>query len=233
MVERVIAELNKYRTPAHQIDNQQFNKEKVTARVIRTPIVRRISTDQFASIRALPTKEIFLLCDRLLAAKRDEERTVAFDWAYRCRKRFQIRDFARLERWLKQYVEAWGSCDDLCCHPLGHFLYAFPEKVPHLVRWTGSSNRWLRRASAVALIPSLRAGKQLDFALGIADRLLPDEDDLVQIGYGWMLKEATKIFPKQVFTYVLKHKDEMPRTALRYAIEKLPKNMRLQAMKRD
>ena len=60
-----------------------------------------------------------------------------------------------------------------------------------------------------------------------------DKDDLVQKGYGWMLKEAGNRFPKEVFEHVMKHKREMPRTALRYAIEKLPVELRKEAMKRD
>lgn len=48
-----------------------------------------------------------------------------------------------------------------------------------------------------------------------------------------MLKEASNLYPKEVFDYVMQHKDIMPRTALRYAIEKYPKKLRKKAMKRD
>ena len=64
----------------------------------------------------------------------------------------------------------------------------------------------------------------------IADILLLDKDDMVQKGYGWMLKEASNHEPKKVFEYVMRHKKEMPRTALRYAIEKLSPDLRKQAM---
>jgi len=57
-----------------------------------------------------------------------------------------------------------------------------------------------------------------------------DEDDLVQKGYGWMLKVAADAWQKDVFEYVMKNKKEMPRTALRYAIEKMPKNLKQKAM---
>ena len=66
----------------------------------------------------------------------------------------------------------------------------------------------------------------------IADSLLQDTDDLVQKGYGWMLKEASKKHQKQVFDYILKNKYKMPRTALRYAIEKMPADLKKQAMKK-
>lgn len=60
--------------------------------------------------------------------------------------------------------------------------------------------------------------------------MLLDKDDLVQKGYGWMLKAASEAHQKEVFGYVMKNKGNMPRTALRYAIEKMPKELRAKAM---
>jgi len=105
-----------------------------------------------------------------------------------------------------------------------------------------SKNRWVKRASAVVHIyptnklSSFRkdiiknSQKYLTDIFKIADILLLDQDDLVQKGYGWMLKEASNVFPQEVFKYVMKHKATMPRTALRYAIEKLPAKLKKQAM---
>jgi len=53
---------------------------------------------------------------------------------------------------------------------------------------------------------------------------------LVQKGYGWMLKAASIGNQKAVFDFVVKYKDKMPRTALRYAIEKMPAKLKKQAM---
>ena len=66
----------------------------------------------------------------------------------------------------------------------------------------------------------------------IADILLEDKDDLVQKGYGWLLKEASRTHQDQVFEYVMRNKAVMPRTALRYAIEKMPEELRRKAMER-
>ena len=57
-----------------------------------------------------------------------------------------------------------------------------------------------------------------------------DKEDLVRKGYGWMLKVAADVYQKDVFNYVMKHKKRMPRTSLRYAIEKMPQTMRKKAM---
>jgi 3-methyladenine DNA glycosylase AlkD len=93
-------------------------------------------------------------------------------------------------------------------------------------------HRWMKRAAAVSLILPARHGKFLSDIFEIADILLLDKDDMVQKGYGWMLKEAAKPYQKEVFDYVVKHKAVMPRTALRYAIEQMPPEMRAEAMKK-
>ena len=70
-------------------------------------------------------------------------------------------------------------------------------------------------------------------ALEIADTLLSDGDDIVQKGYGWLLKEESRAHQKEVFGYVVKNRGIMPRTALRYAIELMPKELKAEAMKKN
>jgi 3-methyladenine DNA glycosylase AlkD len=53
---------------------------------------------------------------------------------------------------------------------------------------------------------------------------------MVQKGYGWMLKAASQAHQEQVFNYVFRKKKTMPRTSLRYAIEKMPQELRIKAM---
>jgi 3-methyladenine DNA glycosylase AlkD len=136
------------------------------------------------------------------------------------------------ERWLEVYVDGWGNCDDLCTHALGDFVLRYPEFTARLMDWTRSENRWLRRASAVTLIYAARRGKLLEQVFEVADALLTDPDDMVQKGYGWMLKVASKTHQDEVYAYVLRNREAMPRTALRYAIEKMPEEPRREAMKR-
>ena len=59
-----------------------------------------------------------------------------------------------------------------------------------------------------------------------------DNDDLVQKGYGWALKVTADTHQKKVFDFVMKHKHHMPRTALRYAIEKMPKELKRKCMEK-
>jgi 3-methyladenine DNA glycosylase AlkD len=199
---------------------------------LSTSVVRAIGRAHYAEVKPLDKAALFDLCEALLETGDWRLRIIAFAWAYRRRRQYTVSDFARFERWLRRYVDGWGSCDDVCTHAFGALLYQYPALVPQAQAWSQSENRWLRRAAAVVLIYGLRRDAHLNAAFATADLLLTDEDDLVQKGYGWMLKEASKRTPRPVFDYVMAHKEVMPRTALRYAIEKLEPHLRKQAMAR-
>ncbi|MBU7043024.1 MAG: DNA alkylation repair protein [Theionarchaea archaeon] len=216
-----------------QIDLAKKYKLNPQTRGIKTGVIRKISRKFYQEVKEKSKEDIFSLCTELLKTGFSEEKVIAFDWAFRLKGQFEPSDFPILESWLHTYVEDWGACDDLCTHALGAFIYQYPAFIHNLKRWTASPNRWVRRAAAVSLIYSVRRGKYLEKVFTIADLLLEDADDMVQKGYGWMLKVATRHIPDEVFAYVLNHKKTMPRTSLRYAIEKLPPDKKKEAMRRD
>jgi len=198
-----------------------------------SPTVRKISAKYFSQAKRKTKEELFRFCEELLSSSYSEETTIAFDWAFRLRRQYEESDFRVFESWLKEYVHSWGTCDDLCTHAFGAFIFQFPKFISNVKEWTQSPNRWIRRASAVVTIYSVRRQKHLKEIFEIADILLTDPDVMVQKGYGWMLKETSNHYPKEVFDYVIRHRREMPRTSLRYAIEKLPLDLKEETMKKE
>jgi len=211
---------------------QRFFKEEVKVYGVKSPIVGKIAKKYFNEIKRKDKKEIFSLCEQLLETGYCEDAFIAFDWSYRMHKNYKPDDMEMFERWIEKYVDNWAKCDTLCNHSIGSFIEQFPRYIDNLKSWAGAGNRWFRRASAVTLILPARKGRFLEDIFEISDSLLRDKDDLVQKGYGWMLKEASKVHQSEVFNYVMNNKKDMPRTALRYAIEKMPKDLREQAMKK-
>ena len=211
---------------------KRFFKEEVKFHGVMSAQVKKIAAKYFREIKDQDKNEIFTLCENLLQAEYGEEAFIAFEWAYSLRKKYVPEDFAVFERWVDRYVDNWAKCDTLCNHTIGCFVEMYPEFIERLAAWARSENRWLRRASAVTLILPARKGLFLKEVFEISDILLMDKDDMVQKGYGWMLKEASKKHQADVFDYVMSKKARMPRTALRYAIEKMPVEMRRRAMER-
>ncbi|MBD3192755.1 MAG: DNA alkylation repair protein [Candidatus Heimdallarchaeota archaeon] len=203
---------------------------------IRTPAVRKIANASFRMLKEqniTAIDEVLGYCDALLQERISELRTIAVQWSSKCKKQFQPKHFKVFEQWLNESVTGWGSCDDLCVKSLGEFLFQYPEFIPRIKQnWTTSENLWVRRASAVIFIYSLRREKYLEHIFDIADALFTDEEKYVLKGYGWMLKEASNKFQTAVYDYVKKRKATMPRLSLRYAIEKMPEPMRKELMSR-
>lgn len=214
---------------------EEREKENITYYGVKTPIVRDIGKLYFNKLKEIgitDIDDIAIFCERLLERKISELRTIAFQWFFRVKKQYEKKHFKILERWLKTYVTGWGSTDDLCTHALGYFLYTFPEYAKTTQQWSKSLNVWVRRAAAVSLIYGLRRGKFKPQCFEVADSLVNDTEKYVLKGYGWMLKEASKHFQEKVFNYVMKNKERMPRLSLRYAIEKMPKELKIKAMKK-
>jgi len=92
--------------------------------------------------------------------------------------------------------------------------------------WARDRNMWVRRAAAVALIPSVRQGLARDLAYEIAQRLHADEEDLIQKAVGWLLPEARKIDRPRLECYLRAQGAAIPRTTVRYAIERFPERKR-------
>lgn len=213
----------------------RFFKEEVKCYGVKSSIVGKVAKDCFKELKQAgkaDKKNVFSIAEKLLQSDYCEEAYIASEWAYLVRDEYTEADFAVFERWVKNYVNNWAKCDTLCNHAVGSFIEEFPDYVENLKAWAKSDNRWLRRASAVTLILPARKGLFLPEVFAIANILLTDKDDLVRKGYGWMLKEASKPHQQEVFEYVMANKKEMPRTSLRYAIEKFPPDLRAEAMKK-
>jgi len=232
IIDKLRAELSANSDEQIQKTSQHFFKERVRCYGIKSATVERISKEYFKTLKAASKTEIFDLCEELWRSSMIEESFVACNWSYSICKNYEPNDLKVFEKWIGSYVNNWASCDTLCNHTVGEFLEMYPESISELKHWATSNNRWMKRASAVSLIIPARHGKFLKQILEIADILLLDPDDMVQKGYGWMLKAASQAHENEIFEYVMSHKAVMPRTALRYAIEKMPSELKTNAMKK-
>lgn len=197
---------------------------------VRVPVVRRLAAKFYPEVKGMPKQDFFRLVEALLMTDYLEEALVGFVWL-RCRQaEFDQRDFVVFERWLKKYINNWPKCDDFCPHIIGFLLQKYPELLPRTLVWARSKKRFVKRAAAVSLLTPIRHQNVLPQVFQVAEVLLEDSDDLVQKGYGWLLKVAADFYREEVLAFVMDHKSKMPRTALRYAIEKMPPNVKRQAM---
>lgn len=213
-----------------KISSQRFFKEVHTFYGVKGALVHKISKEIYKEIKHLGKEDVFGLCEELWKSGIMEETIVACNLSYYKRMDYEPVDFELFKRWIGSYINNWASCDTFCNHTVGAFIEMYPDYLGELMKFTRSENRWMRRAAAVSLIVPAKKGMFLNTVFRIADSLLMDQDDMVQKGYGWMLKVTSHSHQQEVFDYVMKNKSVMPRTALRYSIEKMPKELKTEAM---
>lgn len=232
VITQIRQELKNHADPEIRKTSQRFFKEKISCYGMKTATVIVIAKKYWKAVKDRPKTQIFALCEELYQSGYLEESFIVSNWAHALSGRYEQEDLVVFRHWIDTYITNWAACDSFCNHTMGSFIEQYPESIDELKQWTLSQNRWMRRAAAVSLIVPAKHGKFLKEVFEIADLVLPDGDDMVRKGYGWLLKEASRKHQKDVFDYIMKNRKTMPRTALRYAIELMPTELKGPAMKR-
>lgn len=126
-------------------------------------------------------------------------------------------------------INNWDLVDLGCLYMTGSYLFDKPRK--DLYKLAKSKNLWERRTAILSTCYFIRQN-DLDDTFAIATLLLKDKEDLVHKATGWMLRFAGDKDQKRLLQYLDMHAATMPRTLLRNAIEKFPKNLKEKYMAR-
>ncbi|MBN2108728.1 MAG: DNA alkylation repair protein, partial [Deltaproteobacteria bacterium] len=141
-------------------------------------------------------------------------------------KKSDARQRARIYRVYRQntrHINSWDLVDASAHHIMGDYLFRRCREP--LYRLAASPVMWERRIAVIATWHFIGQGDYAD-TLRIADMLLADREDLIHKAVGWMLREIGKRDEETAHAYLKAHCCDMPRTMLRYAIERFPEHLR-------
>lgn len=177
---------------------------------ITVPVIRRIAHRYVA----LPLEEV----GKLLASPIHEHRFAALEILV---AKYKGNEQAVYDFYLKntRWVNNWDLVDTSAPYIVGEHLLTRPRRV--LYKLAKSRSLWEHRIAMVSTMPLIRAG-QLEDTFAIAKILLSDDHDLIHKAVGWMLREAGKRDAPALVRFLEQHYERMPRTTLRYAIERFP-----------
>ena len=181
---------------------------------VTTPQLRSVA----AEYRNLPLDEL----QKLLESPVYEVRSTALHILVLQAKRanaFKFKKIVEFYRSNYRYVNNWDLVDLSARAILGTYLLDRSRK--ELYNMAVSHNMWERRISIIATYAFIREN-DFDDTFKISEMLLNDPEDLMHKAVGWMLREVGKRSPLVLKKFLSEHSHEMPRTALRYAIEKFP-----------
>jgi 3-methyladenine DNA glycosylase AlkD len=213
---------------------ERYFKEAVRSYGVSAPVVRSLAKEiHEATRREWTIAEAVDLCERLLPRPELEAKSVAALVLLRRQKEYTRPLFRAIHKWLaNDYFNNWAAVDVFCPQALGALLARYPELLPRIEKWAGDPNRWVRRASIVAFLKLVKKEEFLGAAYAMAARHFASRDDLVQKAAGWLLREAGKRDMKRLEKFLLAHGAAIPRTTLRYAIERFQEKKRRQLLRR-
>ena len=127
-------------------------------------------------------------------------------------------------------INNWDLVDSSAPYIVGDYLYKHPEKSKILIDFSHSENLWVRRISIVSTFTFIK-NNEFNTTLEIAKLLLNDNHDLIHKALGWMLREIYKRDERIIKQFLRQNYAQIPRTTLRYAIERMDKEERLLYLK--
>lgn len=220
----IINELKNKGDPEFAKGQGNFFKEKLNFYGVRVPITRKITKDIFNKYKKnLTLNEALKISEELLKDNHFESGVSAFQILYGYRKKFDRETFNVFSYWGDKYIKNWAHCDELGPRLIHYCLENDPSLFNEVVHWTKDRNLWKRRLSAVSLIFFARKRKRMDYVFRIAENLMEDDEDMVQKGVGWLLKDASLGDRARVIQFLIIWKEKTSRVTLRYACERLSK----------
>ena len=127
-------------------------------------------------------------------------------------------------------INNWDLVDSSAPYIVGDYLYKHPEKSKILIDFSHSENLWVRRISIISTFTFIK-NNEFNTTLEIAKLLLNDNHDLIHKAVGWMLREIYKRDEHLIKRFLRQNYAQIPRTTLRYAIERMDKEERLLYLK--
>jgi 3-methyladenine DNA glycosylase AlkD len=228
MAEECLRRLNTMADSVKAAGAQRYFKEEARFLGISSPDLRELGQEVYEKVKAnWGVKEAADFCTIMLKDPYHEVKGIGILTFERYRKDFPKPVFATIKRWLEaDYCSTWALVDVLCPNSMGALLEKYPDLVKEIKGWTKSPNRWVRRASIVSFIKLAKKPDYLEAIYDIARSHFGDSDDLIQKANGWLLREAGKADMVRLERFLRRHGPAVPRTTLRYAIERFPEAKR-------
>ncbi len=207
--------------PARARGVQQYFKHEIVALGITAPALRAFVQARTAGLRGhWRASRAIELCDRLFREPELEIRGAGILFLAGFRRELTPALLPVAKRWCRQRLDNWALVDSFCGSVLSPLFDRHPEVEHTLAVWSRAKSLWVRRAALVTLVPFARRGQRLDLVYRLAREHLADPEDLLHKALGWVLREAGKRDPPRLRRFLLRHGPAIPRTTLRYAIER-------------
>jgi len=231
---RAVRDLRRMGRPSGDFDASRYfrGEQDFAFYNVGTAKMRALARSIYDNHRHWTLREAMAFADILILDRHLEAKAVGVEVLARHRRAFTPSLLPHWKRWFARNHSAnWATTDHICGVLIGPLLVKHPGAAARLRPWSAHTNMWVRRASIVGLIQLARKGVALDQLYSVARRLHSHSEDLIQKAVGWALREAGKTDMPRLERYLRANGPRIPRTTLRYAIERFPSVTRVRLLR--
>src|SRR5882672_540577 len=211
---------------SHATGVQWFFKEEIKSHGWYTADLRRAAVRSRQEMsRERGMEFVVKVADELFSGRNLEEKVFAVFLLEKQTKQFSDKEFKLFTSWLDR-ITSWADHDALVHDLIAPMVADKPARSARVFAWAKSPSRWRRRSACVALIRGTRVKRFFPEIVRLSGMLLQDQDDMVQKGLAWLLRETAKADPKRTVPFLMKIRGAAPRLVLRTACETLPPTTR-------
>lgn len=192
---------------------------------VRVPKIKELA-QSFHQTNAIAFVPCVDLLDQLFQRQIRDEILFGIFLLEKHKSLFSTKLFANVDGWIA-YIENWEVCDQLASRVSGEIVARDLTLLAKLLEWTQSDHLW-RRRSALAVTSALnqKGRSHVEETLKVTEKVMNDEERMVQKAVSWTLKEASKKDERQVFDYLMKWKDKANPRIIKEGAEKLSPELR-------
>lgn len=222
---RAVRELRRLGRPSGDFDASRYfrGEQDFAFYNVGTTKMRALARAIHDNHRYWTLRDAMAFADILILDRHLEAKAIGVEVLARHYRAFTPALLPRWKQWFARNHSAnWATTDHICGALIGPLLVGHPRAAARFRSWSTHRNMWVRRASIVGLIRLARKGVALDQMYSVARRLHASQEDLIQKAVGWALREAGKTDMYRLERYLRSNGPRIPRTTLRYAIERFP-----------
>ena len=200
---------------------------------LKSPSLDTLYKEVTPHILELSTQQRLELARTLLRSPYAEEKGFSARILHTCRKGLGVEFLEQFEPEFRAYVFDWGTADTLSGKVFRHLIEQGDKTATrHIVSWRNDSSLWMQRMAAVSFVWLARHGNVTTEVLRVCRSTIKNPERFIQLGTGWVLRELWLAEPERVEAFISKNYRSFSREGLRYAIEKMPKELRKQFLER-
>jgi len=192
---------------------------------VKGPVIVKVCGNALDSV-SLSKKDILYLSKELLKEKIHEYKVAGISVLKLKRELLDLNDIEYIkELFLKNYFNNWALIDTISLGVIGYLISKEKSLVDKVTSWRKYDNIYIKRASIVSLIKLIKY-VEVDYIFNHCQYFFSIQHDLITKANGWLLREVGKLDMLTLKKFLISNIQSIPRTTLRYAIEKFPEQER-------